>query len=87
MLKIWNKMAELINYNVKINGMIRYIKEMIIQSYAILDVSIYLQMGIYQYISPEKNVFFDFEMYKESDFCGTLPNNRKLRVAKCRLNS
>ena len=67
--------------------MIRYMKGMIIQSSAILDVSIYLQMDIDHYISPEKNIFFDFEMYKESDFCGTLPNNRKLRVAKCRLNS
>ena len=67
--------------------MMSYTNGMIIQSYAILDVSIYLQMGIYHYISPEKNIFFDFEMYKESDFCGTLPNNRKLRVAKCRLNS
>ena len=67
--------------------MMRYLKGRIIQYYASLDVSIYLQMEIYQYISPEKNIFFDLEMYKESDFCGTLPNNRKLRVAKCRLNS
>ena len=56
MLKIWLKriIAEIINYNVKINWMIRYMKGMIIQSYAILDVSIYLQMGIYQYISLKK---------------------------------
>ena len=46
--------AELINENVKINWMIRYMKGMIIQSSAILDVSIYLKMGIYQYISWEK---------------------------------